>query len=67
MDDIVIRFCVASFNIISVVLMMYRAPEPNSAGERFLRVFLALVYMVTMFLFIKGVRDEDNNSEDDDV
>jgi hypothetical protein len=47
--------------------MLRRVPEPNGAGERFLRAFLALVYMVTMFLFIKGVRDEDNNSEDDDM
>lgn len=47
--------------------MLYQVPAPESRAERFLRGILAIAYMVTMFLFVKGESDEDNNREDDDV
>ena len=67
MNDVTIRFCIAGFNLISVVLMLYQAPAPETRAERFLRGILAIVYMVTMFIFVKGESDEDNNREDDEM
>ena len=67
MKDVTIRFCIAALNLISVVLMLYQAPAPETRAERFLRGILAIAYMITMFLFVKGENDEDNNREDDEM
>jgi hypothetical protein len=60
MKDGVIRFCAFCLNLISVVLVMrFCAPTENLA-ERFLRGFLAGVYLATLILLTQGGDDESD-------
>lgn len=67
MKDAVVRFCVVMFNVMSVVLMIFRAQPASTLAERFLRGFLVMVYLASLISLATGGKDEDNNKPSDDV
>jgi hypothetical protein len=60
MKDRVIRFCVSCLNLISVGLIMRFCIPAETLAERFLRGFLAGVYLATLISLTQGGEDEDN-------
>lgn len=60
MKDRVIRFCVSCLNLISVSLIMRFCVPAENLAERFLRGFLAGVYLATLILLTQGEDDENN-------
>ena len=65
--DKVVRFCIAMLNLIAVVLIMKIAGTPTNIGEIFLRLFLAIEYLITLIILMRSDNDENNRGKDDDV
>lgn len=62
MKDLIVKICIVIINIMSVGLIVFQTNPINTLAEKVLRVFLVLVYLITLVIITQFEKDENENN-----